>query len=59
MSDLQEKIIEIGEMSTYSAKLYNILALSLIRSGKQGNADKIFKKALEELKLIEDKQMIQ
>jgi hypothetical protein len=45
-------LIELGEKYEYTAKVYNLLALALVRSGKQANADKIFK-AVGELKIIE------
>jgi len=39
----------LGEKNEYSSKLYNILGLAILRSGKL-NADKIFKKGFSELK---------
>lgn len=53
MDMIQEQIIEIGEKYEYTSKVYNILAIALVRAGKLNNADKIFRKALSELKILE------
>jgi hypothetical protein len=51
---MQERLVELGEKIEYSAKLYNMLALVLVWTGKHSNADKIFKKSLTELKILEE-----
>lgn len=49
---VSDRIVELGEKNDYSIKLYNILGLAIVRSGKS-NADVIFKKAIQTLKLLE------
>ena len=49
---MQDRIVELGEKNEYSLKLYNILGLAIIRSGKS-NADVIYKKGIHTFKLLE------
>lgn len=56
-ASISDWLVELGEKNEYSLKLYNILGLSIIRSGKS-NADVIYKKAMQTFKLIEGEKRV-
>jgi hypothetical protein len=51
---VKEKIIELGEKVEYSPNVYNALSLALVRAGNSADANKIFKRALQEFHWIEE-----
>ena len=56
-ANISDRLVELGEKNEYSLKLYNILGLSIIRSGKL-NADVIYKKAMQTFRLLEGEKRV-
>lgn len=58
---LQDRVVELGEKNDYSVKIYNLLALSLVRQGK--SAQKVLSKGLGQSNILggakPDDQLVQ